>query len=129
MLDLPFLVNNNFEHITGTGAELAAKLIVDKCVVELDNLPDWTVQEVICTLEFIKKDFEKGGNMITTTAICSIISKMGESLSLFFDENLTAMLGFYLDILPHIRNLELEADPDLLQDLFDRLRERENEGD
>jgi hypothetical protein len=86
----------------------------------------------MCTLDFIKKAFGEGqgGDLVAATAICSVVTKMGDPLYLFFDENRTAMLGFFcLGVVSSLRDSESVANTDLLKTTSSRLRERENEGD
>ena len=124
-MDLSFLVDDSFAQSTGIVVQLSYALVYDKLHRKLDTSPDWTALEVMCTLDCMKKVFQdQGGDLVAATAIYSIVTKMGDSLYLFSDENLIVMLCFCLDVGPSLRDLEL----DLLKSTSSRLRERENEG-
>jgi hypothetical protein len=51
---------------------------------------------------FIDQASEATGNLVSVTAICDIITRMTESIYLFFDESLPVLRQFYCSVVPRL---------------------------
>jgi hypothetical protein len=127
-LDLSFLEDKDFSQSPASGAETVVKNITDKCVVEIECGPNWTVPPVTSIISFIEGAFEAGGNLISFNAVCYVLTRISESVYLFFEKNLKTLLNFYRRVIPRINGITPAGRSEQVEKSLLILRAREAEG-
>ena len=118
------LGRDDFQGATLSGAELAAKHILDKTIAIL-TVDSWTPRPA--TLDLVPKLLEEDSGPAAVFLACGLLEHMAESFYLSFNQNLGVYLGFACRIVPQMDKPGLEVSSTRLNTIFKGLKNCDKE--
>jgi hypothetical protein len=129
---LKLLQDDEFEHGTSDGVELASKRIMDSCANTCDQVftvsDNWRSKQAGRLIDFVVGNLENNGPLPPMPLACNVLDRMVRSFNTFLNNNLHVLQDFCLRVYGLLDEAspdnECERLTDILEDLYNTDKER-----
>ncbi|KAF2029225.1 hypothetical protein EK21DRAFT_113119 [Setomelanomma holmii] len=120
-VDMTIVEYDEFGPNTESGIDAAVNHIINKCAEEIYANDDWASVQVRSMTGFVLEALKQGGNLISTSAVASLLEWMVESWNILVNsDNMNVFANFLRSAIPELQQVNSEGG---LQAVFTGIRD------